>query len=460
MDDEEILLELGKVFLEKCGNFIITTAPGVMEAFSYLETHQVDVIVSDYQMPGKDGIDFLKELKSAGNTTPFILFTGRGREEVVIEALNNGADFYLQKGGDSKAQFAELSNKIRYAVSRRGAMDLVCDLKRREEDIINFLPDATFAIDADHVVIAWNKAMEDLTGVPASTILGTSGFEYSVPFYHTHRPMLIDLILQDSASVRELYPYIEQEGDRLISEISLSHFNDGKGGTFWFIASPLYNKNNTVVGAIESIREITEKVRIIEELQQKNEELGVAHEEILASDEELRVNYEELFRKNIELDSALEELKASEEELRFQYEELDKAYKALGDSEERYRAFIENAVVGIYQTLESGRLVSANDAFARMFGYADAAEVMKASPLVGRDLYANPDERSELLQILQHDRVVSHKDLDFVRRDGSLFRGSLTARVVTDGEGNIVRYEGTIVDLSALKRDSDKKLKQ
>lgn len=70
-------------------------------------------------MPEMDGIQFLKTLKSRGNTTPVIIFTGRGREEVVIEALNNGADFYLQKGGNPLAQFTELSMKVHYAVSRK-----------------------------------------------------------------------------------------------------------------------------------------------------------------------------------------------------------------------------------------------------------------------------------------------------------------------------------------------------
>ena len=79
-----------------------------------MNTERYDAIISDYQMPEMDGITFLKELKASGNTTPFIIFTGRGREEVAIEALNEGADFYLQKGGEPKSQFAELAHKIRY----------------------------------------------------------------------------------------------------------------------------------------------------------------------------------------------------------------------------------------------------------------------------------------------------------------------------------------------------------
>ena len=119
VDDEPALLEIGKLFLEREGTFVIDTLISVSDALMRLNTERYDAILSDYQMPEMDGITFLKQLRASGNKTPFVIFTGRGREEVVIEALNNGADFYIQKGGDVKAQFAELSNKICYAVSRK-----------------------------------------------------------------------------------------------------------------------------------------------------------------------------------------------------------------------------------------------------------------------------------------------------------------------------------------------------
>jgi PAS domain S-box-containing protein len=130
IDDEAPLLELGKRFLEHSGNFTVTTALSAPEAIRLLSERSFDVIISDYQMPEMDGIAFLRYLREGGDRTPFIIFTGRGREEVVIEALNAGADFYVQKGGNPKAQFAELRNMIQKAVDHRRSDKQVIVLSR------------------------------------------------------------------------------------------------------------------------------------------------------------------------------------------------------------------------------------------------------------------------------------------------------------------------------------------
>ena len=121
VDDEPDLLDLCKLFLEREGEFSVVTVTSAREGLQILAEGRIDAIVSDYQMPGMDGIEFLKQVRSEYKDIPFILFTGKGREEVVIEAIENGADFYLQKGGDPRAQFSELSHKIRQAVRRKKA---------------------------------------------------------------------------------------------------------------------------------------------------------------------------------------------------------------------------------------------------------------------------------------------------------------------------------------------------
>jgi PAS domain S-box-containing protein len=136
-DEADDILEIGRLLLERYGEFIVTTISDVEAAIHLLNERSFDAIVSDYDMPKITGIDLLSRLKEKGDTTPFIIFTGKGREEVVIEALNKGADFYIQKTGDPRSEFAELASKIRYAISNRHAEKelerVLSNLKRSQQ---------------------------------------------------------------------------------------------------------------------------------------------------------------------------------------------------------------------------------------------------------------------------------------------------------------------------------------
>jgi PAS domain S-box-containing protein len=258
VDDETGFLEINKCLLEKTGDFSVDTAQSAPEALGKIRNTGYDVIVSDYNMPDMDGIELLKQVRSTYGDLPFLLFTGKGREDVVITAIDSGADYYIQKGTDINAMITELGYKIKRAVDRRRMKDDLERSHRQLTDIINFLPDATFVRDIHGTVIAWNRAMEKMTGIQRETILGKGDFEYSVPFYRQKRPLLIDMVIGENLPAESDYKYFKRNGDKISSEVFIPYFNEGEGADLWITASPLYGPDGTVTGAIESFRDISE----------------------------------------------------------------------------------------------------------------------------------------------------------------------------------------------------------
>ena len=256
VDDEPDLLLLARMFLERSGEIRVTTCESALKALKSSYLHNYDVIISDYQMPGMDGIAFLKSVREKCGDIPFILFTGRGREEVVIEAINNGADFYLQKGGEPKPQFAELAHKIRQAVKRNRAEQSIIESEKKLSDIIDFLPDATFVIDSSGQVIAWNRAIEEMTGLASSDMLGKGDYEYAIPLTGSRRPVLIDLINEPDERIEEFYSIIYRNGTSITAETELYKPNKDLM-TSLIRVCPLFNQAGEITGTIESIRDIT-----------------------------------------------------------------------------------------------------------------------------------------------------------------------------------------------------------
>ncbi len=135
VDDETSLLDQAEIFLERIAEEIkIQTVPSAEKALDLLNEEDFDVIVSDYQMPEMDGLEFLEELREEGeDEIPFIMFTGKGREEVAMKALNLGADRYLQKGGNPKSQYGVLADAIEQEV-KQGSTEEVLELTKYSVD--------------------------------------------------------------------------------------------------------------------------------------------------------------------------------------------------------------------------------------------------------------------------------------------------------------------------------------
>ncbi|MBN1431980.1 MAG: response regulator [Methanomicrobiaceae archaeon] len=172
IDDEPQILEITKIFLERTGNFDVYTGDSATAGLMMLENCDFDAVISDYEMSGMNGLDFLKKIRMAGNTIPFVIFTGRSREDVVIEALNCGADYYIQKGGDPKAQFAELTHKILLAVDKKRSEKALSEANEYKNRLIEAHIDPLLTIDSHYRIMDLNSAMEILSGYKKHEIEG------------------------------------------------------------------------------------------------------------------------------------------------------------------------------------------------------------------------------------------------------------------------------------------------
>jgi PAS domain S-box-containing protein len=215
VDDEPELLGLCKLFLEQDGEFRITPMTSAQEGLDCLTTSSFDAIISDYQMPEIDGLEFLKRVRSRDEDIPFILFTGRGREEVVIEAINNGVDFYQQKGGDPKSQFAELGHKIKKAVKSRYAINALRTENEKNRGLMDHASDAIFIADAQTgMLIDANKKAQKLIGRTLDEIRMMSQTNLHPPDKKTLFP---DVFLQHARDGTALQTEIiaDQEGRQI-----------------------------------------------------------------------------------------------------------------------------------------------------------------------------------------------------------------------------------------------------
>lgn len=142
-------------------------------------------------------------------------------------------------------------------------------------DIIEFLPDATFAVDNNGRVIAWNRAIEELTGVKKAEMLGRGGYAYALPFYGVQRPLLVDLLSGKDPDAAAQYPFIRTEGGTSVAEVFIPHFHEGKGAHLRIAATSLRDTDGTITGGIESIRDISEQVMMESALRTTGSRLNI-----------------------------------------------------------------------------------------------------------------------------------------------------------------------------------------
>jgi len=387
------------------------------------------------------------------------------------------------------------------------AEEALRESEQRLANIIDFLPDATFAVNRDGKVLAWNHAIEDMTGILKEDMVGKGNYAYAVPFFGKPQPILIDLIFRDMPEMEKKYLSIARKGNQLIAEAFAPLLNQGKGAYLWGIVSPLYDSSGTIVGAIQSIRDISDQKWSEAALQGSEKRLMRAEEiarfghwELSLDEKKMRASEgakriyglegEEWALSDVQsiplpeyralLDRELTELvlegKPYNVEFKIQrpsdgqildihsmaeYDpakrmlfgvindvtERKKAEEALRQSELRLRTIFQTSTAGIIIVDTKGQIIQANQRMAEMFACPLESMIGATYPS-----FVHPDERSEgtvsMLALMENRIDIVSTQRHYLRRDGGDLWGFMSGRRMVGSNGEFIGLLGIIFDMT------------
>ncbi len=218
IDDDPSVLEQAKIFLEKEDeNLKIITAPSAKKGLKLLQEKEFDVVVSDYGMPKTDGIEFLRKVREEENLEiPFIMLTGKGKEEIAMKALNLGADKYLQKIKRPKEQYSILANSIIEVKQQKEREEEL----RRYKTIIEEANDDILIIDLEGNIKFVNKKSQKFLGFENEELLGKNIFDFTHP--------------DEKEKISERFEEFLNSDSREMEEKIESRWRRSDGSYYWF----------------------------------------------------------------------------------------------------------------------------------------------------------------------------------------------------------------------------------
>ena len=218
VDDEPDFVDLTATYLEReYDRFEVETATSASEALAQVEIPTVDCIVSDHDMPGTDGIEFLERVREDHPDLPFILYTGKGSEEVASDAISAGVTDYLQKGSGI-SQYTVLANRIRNAVEEYDARLELADREKRLNLFFEQSPLGVVEWDEEFEVVRMNDAAERILGYSEDALVGRS-WEAIVP-EPDREPVdrVVSDLLDDAGGYRSVNRNVRANGERIVCE--------------------------------------------------------------------------------------------------------------------------------------------------------------------------------------------------------------------------------------------------
>jgi|SRR5271157_2064 len=502
VDDDSGILKIAKQCLEMEGPLQVDTALSVEEALVKLKNGNYDIVVSDYQMPGKDGLDFLKTLRTKGNSIPFIMFTGKGREEVAIKALNLGANQYLNKTGETETVYMELAHSITELAHAKRTEAVLESSEQKYRDLFENSKDLMITYDLKGNLTAINKVAMAY-GFARDEHIGRNMLEF-VP--EEQRPKLreeIKKILQGN--------YVENEievdtpkGKRILDYIA-SPIRDGEKivgiyGSYKDITDrkktelELFDRQkkleNVLSASPEAIVLIDLNGKIIENNEQAKKMFGYSSDDevrgrsgldFIAQRDRKRAmeNIQKTLKEGLLRDneyaivtkdgceslarissSVVKDAVGNPTNLVIVMEDIaerKKAEKALHESEAKYRELVDFLPEMVFELDNQAHVTFANKRALELTGYSnqELSQAFDVNCLVAPE---DLERSKENMKKMFAGQMRHSNEYTFVRKDGTRFPVCLSSAPTTRG-GKIVGARGIIIDITKQK-ETEKALRE
>jgi PAS domain S-box-containing protein len=495
VDDEPSLLDPTKINLEKKGTFTVDTATSVKDALKKMATHRYDVIVSDYQMPGTDGLQFLKMLRDANNSIPFILFTGKGAEDVAVEAYDAGADFYLPKGGNPKAMFLDLAHKITQVVTRRRIEAALKDSEERYRKVVEQSHDAIFIIEGTKFIFV-NPRVIEISGYTRDELHTMEFWELVHP---DDREFVIDISRRRAKGepVPKTYDarVVTKNGEVRYIELAVSSLQcKGKEAALGSVRDITDRKlaeealrtseakYHSIFNTFDDLYYKTDLQGIITALSPSckritgwdaSELIGLQVLDLYPYPKQRKLLLDEMFTNgavhdyevilknkagkhlNVSVTShvvrdSLGNPEAIEGVLR-DITDRKQVEEALHASEERYRTLTDFLPVSVFESTMDGTLTFANRLSFKMFGI-ETADIKSGINVIDYIAPGQRDKARENIVKLFAGKLQSSNEYQLLRKDQTLFPAMITASAVFDEKtGTPTGLRGVVIDLTDIK---------
>lgn len=376
-------LEEGYYELDNFGNFIFFNE-SMRNMFGYTREELLGMNNREYTAP--------EIVAKMNRISKDIYKTGKAVKVVDYEIVRkDGTRRMLELSAsplrNSSGMQVGLCGVARDVTRRKKAEKRLIETEKRLSEIVDFLPDATFAIDLEGKVIAWSRTMEKMTGIKANNILNKGNHEYALPFYGKRRSMLVDLVFIEDKEIEGTYPFIHRGKNAIVAENNIT-FDNGRNVTLWVKASAIYDSEGKIVGAIESLRDISAPK-----------------------------NAEKKFQK----------------------------------SEEKYRTLLESIDEGYFEVDFSGKFTFVNDVLCRVFQYSrDELLEMNNKAYTNELTLSKLNEVFD--NIYKTGCPAKVIDYDIIRKDGETRMLEMSVSLVKDSSEKPSGFRGILRDVTERKR--------